>query len=124
MSRSKRDILDTEKFAYFIKGLGFKVYIAKSGSYGFITDDTESRVLSFSFTAGGSLSGNYGPPSTQSGTGWRMNESPYDLKTAEDVRKALYANPPDWIRGRGWKYLSSVKQYLGEYGSSSGFTEI
>ena len=112
---------ETSFFAGRISQMGFTVYVAKSGDYGFITDDKASRVLSFSFTDGGSLSGNYGPPSTQSGTGWRMVKGPDSLKTADDVREALYASPPDWLRGKGWRYLSTVAQYLQHYGPSSQF---
>lgn len=115
---------NAREFALYIKGLGFRVYIAKAGDYGFITDETESRVLSFGFSSGGSLSGNYGPPSVASGTGWRMERTPYDLRTAADVHEALYAAPPDWLRGKGWSYLSTVKQYLSQYGQSSGFVEV
>ena len=111
-------------FADHISRLGFTVYIAKSGTYGFITDDAANRVLSFGFNDGGSLSGNYGPPSTQCGTGWRMDKGPHSLTTAEAVREALYANPPDWLRGKGWRYLSTVEQYLQLYGSSSQFTKF
>jgi hypothetical protein len=114
---------DAIAFANFVKGLGFHVYLAKSGGYGFITDDTESRVLSFSFTDGGSLGGNYGPPSQESGTGWRMEENPYDLKTAKDVREALYAHPPHWC-SKGWERLSTVADYLAMYGNSSGFARV
>lgn len=82
-----------KEFAERITRFGFRVYIANpnygSKNYGFITDDSESRVLSFSFK-GGSLSGNYGPPSAESGTGWRMDESPSDLTTADEIRKSLY----------------------------------
>lgn len=112
---------ETEAFAERVSGLGFTVYIAEHGTYGFITDASETRVLSFSFNDGSSLGGNYGPPSTKSGTGWRMDKGPHSLATAEDVREALYANPPDWLRGRGWKYLSTVAQYLQHYRASSRF---
>ncbi len=115
---------EVSAFADRISRMGFVVYIAKSGAYGFITDDTASRVLSFSFNDDGSLGGNYGPPSRQSGTGWRMDESPYNLATADDVRKALYASPPDWLRGKGWRYLSTVAQYLQQYDKSSQFTKF
>lgn len=110
-------------FAHFIRGLGFRVYLAKCSTYGFITDDSEVRVLSFSFTDGGSLGGNYSPPSTQSGTGWRMDGHPSDLRTADQVRTALYAVPPPWA-GRGWKRPSTVADYLGLFGASSGFKAI
>lgn len=112
-------------FARRIKALGFRVFIAENGTgtYGFVTDASEARVLSFSLSDGGSLGGNYGPPSSESGTGWRMDESPSDLRTADDVRRALYAHPPGFC-GKGWRYLTTVAQYLGLYGSSSRFVEL
>jgi hypothetical protein len=117
---------NAREFAQFAKGLGFKVYVAKDnyrGGYGFVTDDSESRVLSFSFSDGGSLGGNDGPPSHASGTGWRLAETPYDVQTADDVRKALYAWP-DYDCGHGWKRFTTVEEYLAMYGASSGFVEI
>lgn len=110
-------------FAHYVKGLGFTVYLAKDGTYGFITDDTAERVLSFSFTDGGSLSGNYGPPSAKSGTGWRLEQAPHDLKTHADVRRALYEPAPRWC-GDGWKRYTSVEQHLKLYGDSSHYTRI
>lgn len=111
------------EFAGRIKGLGFKVYIAERGAHGYITDETESRVLSWSLADGGSLSGNYGPPSRESGTGWRLNESPWQLTSAHDVRRALNAQPEAFC-GKGWRYLCTVAQYLAQYGDSSKFREI
>ena len=132
---------NAREFAHFVKGLGFRAFVAASGSHGFITDREGTRVLSFQFSDGGSLGGNYGPPSQESGTGWRMNGSPWDLKTAADVKEALYATPPDWTRrgsdrchtcGReheggsrgGWKYLTTLEQHLAMYGSSSKYEEV
>lgn len=114
---------DTLEFAERIKALGFAVYIAESGDYGFITDDTESRVLSFGFGTSAGLGGNYGPPSTTSGTGWKMDEDPYDLRTADDVRKVLYAHPPHWC-GKGWKHMTTVAQHLAAYQASSRYERI
>lgn len=133
--------MNAREFAHFIKGLGFRVFVAKSGQYGFITDAEGSRVLSYGFSDGGNLGGNYGPPSQASGTGWRMDESPWDLKTAEDVRKALYAPAPPWCRpassgcpscGRphesarrdGWQHYTTLEQHLAMYQSSSQYQEI
>lgn len=111
------------EYAHFIKGLGFKVYLAKAGNYGFITDDSGARVLSFSFTDGATLSGNYGPPSQKSGTGWRLEQSPYDLHTAADVRRALNASAPPWC-GDGWTRYTSLEQHLALYGDSSQYVQI
>lgn len=109
-------------FARRVTELGFKIYIARAGHYGFVTDETESRVLSFDFTRfEGYLGGNYGPPSTDFGTGWRINTSPCELKTAEDVKKALYAHP-EYRSHSSWKYFVTVAQYLATYDHSSKFT--
>lgn len=112
---------EAAEFAQYIKGLGFQVHLSKSGTYGFITDETETRVLSFSIDGFFSkLHGNYGPPSKEAGTGWVLDTLPGDLHTKEDVHRALYAHPPSYCQG--WKYLSTVAQYLGAYQSSSCFT--
>src|SRR5687768_14168584 len=96
--------MNATDFAHRVKRLGFRVFLASSGTYGFITDDAGSRVLTFSFTdvGGPTLSGNYGPPSQKSGTSWRLLQTPYDLVTADDVRKALHTPAPQWC-GDGWK---------------------
>jgi hypothetical protein len=110
-------------FARRVRGLGFRVFLAKDDHYGFITDDTGSRVLSFSMRDGTSLSGNYGPPSQKSGTGWRLEQAPSDLVTAEDVRRALYAGAPHWC-GDGWKRYTTLEQHMALYGSSSEYREV
>lgn len=111
-------------FASFIKGLGFRVFVAKAGHYGFITDTDGTRVLSWSFSDSSSLSGNYGPPSHESGTGWRLAQSPHDLKSADDVRAALYATPDPRQCGRGWRYFTTLQQHLSMYGDSSKYREV
>lgn len=115
--------MNVHEWTGFIKGLGFDVYIAKSGTYGFITDEKQERVLSFSFTDHASLSGNYGPASRESGTGWRLDVDPWELKTAEDVHKALYASAPKFC-GNGWKHYETVAQHLAVYGSSSKYVRL
>lgn len=111
-------------FAAHIKSLGFSVYMAESELYGFVTDETESRVLSFSFSdCVASLGGNYGPPSRESGTGWQIKEGPEALRTADDVRRVLYSRP-DYHCGNGWKYFSTVAQHLALYGSSSKYRKV
>lgn len=115
---------DARAFAERIKALGFAVYIAERGTYGFITDETESRVLSFSMSDGYRLGGNYGPPSQESGTGWVLEATPYDLRTAEDVRRALYEKPTVCQCGKGWRYLTTVAQYLDTYNTSSRFERV
>lgn len=111
------------EFATRIKALGFRVWLAERDRYGFISDDTGARVVSFSFSDGTSLGGNYGPPSTISGTGWRMDTMPDDLQTASDVRRVLDTSPPPRA-GNGWKYMTTVEQHLATYGTSSRYREI
>jgi hypothetical protein len=111
------------QFAGFVKGLGFRVYVAKSGDYGFITDDTESRVLSWSVNDGGKLSGNYGPRSFESGTGWVISEGLDRIKTADDVRGLLYCGPR-FDCGKGWNRFTTVAEYLDQYQHSSHFVQI
>lgn len=114
-------------FAQRVAAMGFAVYLAQAGHYGFISDETGSRVLSFQFDGvEDSLSGNYGPPSQQSGTGWRMNATPQSLRTPEAVREALYSTAPDWTRrnGKGWKHYTTLESHLATYGKSSGYRLI
>ena len=128
----KRTYDEVQRFAGKIKAWGFRVWIAESGDYGFISDDRPpapnklARVLSFSFSRGSSLSGNYGPPSTNSGTGWKMDITPGDLKSADDVLKALNAHAPEWTRrgGVGWKHYTTVAKHLAMYQSSSKYEEV
>lgn len=118
------NVTEAHNFAQRIKALGFVVYLARGGHYGFISDESGARVLSFSFAGvEDTLSGNYGPPSHESGTGWRMNLRPQSLQTAEQVREALNAYPPDWCRN-GWKHFTSLDEHLQRYGASSGYRKI
>ena len=112
-----------QEFAAKVKAWGFRVWIAERGEYGFISDDTGARVLSFGFGDGGNLGGNYGPPSRESGTGWSMDLPPGELHTADDVRAALYAYPPAFC-GKGWKSFTTVDQHLKMYGVSSRYAEV
>lgn len=125
------DFHTAREFAQFIKGLGFRAFVAANDGtrgYGFITDAEGSRVLSFGMEGG--LGGNYGPPSRESGTGWALPNSIWSLKTAEDVRAALYATAPGWIKREcggkpgGFRYYCTLKQHLGMYGSSSKYEEV
>lgn len=127
------DFRTAREFAQFIKGLGFRAFVAKNDGprgHGFITNADGSRVVSFQMDDG-SLGGNYGPPSRASGTGWRMDETVWSLKTAGDVQRVLNAMPPEWCRrarpgerDSGWQHMETLDQHLGMYGSSSGYQEI
>lgn len=112
-------------FADLMKSFGFTVYLAENGTYGFVTDETETRVLSFS-TRDGSLSGNYSPPSNAAGTGWRLEATMSDLTSAKAVREALHASPPPYCKrgDDGWKRFTTVAEHLKMYGASSRFYRV
>jgi hypothetical protein len=121
MFPERYNVTEAHDFAYRIKAMGFVVYMAAQGHYGFISDEKGERVLSFQFPGiENTLSGNYGPPSRESGTGWRLEQSPESLRTIDDVRRALYAYPPKWC-GEGWRNMTSLEQHLATYGKSSGY---
>ena len=105
-------------FAYNCKKLGFNVYLAESNAYGFVTDDNESRVLSFSGHFGGvKLSGNY--KSSKNGTGWRIKEFTNENPTRQEIKTLLYINST--FENDGY---TSVKDYLKNYQSSSHFRKV
>lgn len=125
------DFRTAREFAQYIKGLGFRAFVAKDDGvrgHGFITNADGSRVLSFQM-GDGSLGGNYGPPTRESGTGWRLDQTIWDLHTYADVRKALNDMPPTYCQRKrhdrgGWEYLTTLEQHLSMYGSSSGYQEV
>lgn len=115
----------TKAFAERMVALGFRAFIAKDGqdTYGIVTPQDGSRVMSFSFSVGATLGGNYGPPSRESGTGWGLEVSPEDLNTKADVERALASYPPQFC-GKGWRYLTTLDQHLAAYQSSSRYKEV
>lgn len=114
---------EVEEFAAKIKSWGFRIWFAERGYYGFISDDTLSRVLTFNLRDG-TLGNCYGPPSTESGTGWRLHGNPWTLKNPDHVRELLYEYPTVRQCGNGWKYLTTVDQHLKMYGPSSRYREV
>lgn len=94
---------------------GFKVYIAEKGTYGFYTDETGKRTVSFELRNGMySFGGNY-KPSKHSGTGWTL-EAPSILnkKAFEDM---LYANAPGWRHNPNPEYTTE-EQYIESWPAS------
>lgn len=105
-----------KELAAQIKEAGFRVFIAKSGTYGFYTDETGSRVVSFQADLGGmKFSGNY--KSKSCGTGWGLD----DNMTFEAMIKA---GAPNWAtKGEAVKH-TTMEQHLATYQQSSVYTEV
>lgn len=107
-----------KELANQIKQEGFRVFIAKSGTYGFYTDTTGSRVVSFQADLGGmKFIGNYktsAPHST--GTGWELSQ---------DTFQGMFnQSAPSWaVKGVTWKY-TTLEQHLATYQQSSIYAEV
>lgn len=107
-----------------IKAAGFRVFIAKSGTHGFYTDEGGTRVVSFQFDLGGfKFSGNYkSDQPRQTGTGWGMGE--HASVSASGLKNMLESTPPQWaVRGANYR-LTTLEQHLATYQASSVYTEI
>lgn len=107
-----------KELANEIKASGFRVFIAKSGTYGFYTDANGTRVVSFQAGLSGmTFSGNYkttNPHST--GTGWQLENN-----TFKDMFNQI---APNWaVRGAEWNY-TTLEQHLATYQKSSVYSEI
>jgi hypothetical protein len=121
MNRNQQAALD---FAQKAKAWGFRAFLAEKRKYGFVTNADGSRVVSFEFNDGrGKLLGNYGPPSSESGTGWVLDKDPDDVRSAEEMARVLAAHPPAFC-GKGWSRLSTLADHLALYGTSSRYTEL
>ncbi len=98
---------------------GLKVFIAESGTYGFFTDKTEERVISFQVDLTFTLSGNYKSLSNANlGSGWRISE-----EVPNKFWDVLYSSAPYWAHGgNAFKYVN-VSEHLERYGKSSHYKE-
>ncbi len=116
------------EFAKHAANKGFTVYLAKSGTYGFLTDNSETRALSFGVDFGSiKFSGNYRRPSRNRGTGWRMERtvSPNEL-SASEIADLLHANAPQWALSgtTGPVEYATVKDMLKQWGQSSKYQKL
>lgn len=97
--------------------LGFVVYLSGSNEYGFFTDASGSRIVSFGVDISGiHFSGNY--ESLSAGTGWRLN--------ADDILKAWKESqhPPSWATKCERVRLTSSQDHLERYGKTSKYSKI
>lgn len=108
--------------------LGFRVWVAEKGSYGFYSDESGSRVCDFQvdyFFI--SFSGNYS--SSNSGTGWRISKDEEFTITNEGVHitkekasKMLHCNT--WVRDPKIVY-TTLDQKLKSYSfECSKYSEV
>jgi len=105
----------TTQLAADIKAAGYRVFIAKRGTYGFYTDAEGSRVVSFQFDLGGfKFSGNY--KSKTCGTGWQLEDGSFE--------GMFNQNAPQWaVCGADVKY-TTLDQHLATYQQSSQYVEV
>jgi len=107
-----------------IKKSGFRVFIAKSGTYGFYTDEAGSRVVSFQYDlCGFKFSGNYMTDQPRScGTGWIMGE--VSNLTADGFRNMFNSHAPQWAVGKANWNFTTLAQHLKTYQQSSQYVEF
>lgn len=112
------------EFAQAALKAGFRAFLAKSGTYGFYTDATGSKVISFQFNyLSPCVSGNYRTNQPKhTGTGWRISD---DAETSPSALRAYFDTvPPRWAVGNArWRY-TTLEDHLKTYGGSSGYEEI
>ena len=107
-----------EELASKIKEQGFRVFIAKRGTYGFFTDEQGSKVVSFQIDyLHFSFSGNY--ISKSCGTGWRITDD-----DTGDYKSMMQAQPPLWATNGEQVKTCSLEDHLSRYQSSSEYREI
>lgn len=114
----------TAELAQRIRAAGFRVFIAKSGTYGFYTDADGSRVVSFQFDLGGfKFSGNYKTSNPRStGTGWGFGESA-DV-SIKGLHSMFNSYAPQWAVGSAEWRFTTLAEHLKTYQASSQYTEF
>ena len=114
MSNYSKQVIS--ELASELTNAGFRVFIAKSGTYGFYTDGTGERVVSFQVDyLSPSFGGNY--KSKHCGTGWRIDP----IGSFEDM---LNAPAPYWATKGEQVKLTTLEQHLATYQSSSQYKEL
>jgi len=110
---------------------GYRVFIAKSGHYGFYTDKEGTKTIDFQMDLGGvSVTGNYKTSNPgQTGGGWPITNSfncfnKYSSVNRIEADRVFNAYPPSWALGGATFKYTTLEQLLKTYGQSSGYTEF
>jgi len=110
---------------------GYRVFISKTGTYGFYTDKEGSKVISFQMDLFSvSARGNYKTSAPkQTGQGWRITDcfSCFNMDSSDnkdEADKVFNAYPPSWALGSATFKYTTLERHLKEYGQSSGYTEF
>jgi hypothetical protein len=91
---------------------GLRVFIAENGTYGFYTDETGTRIVTFGIDLTIYFSGSY--RSENNGNGWRITDTiPHNFKYT------LYTSSPFHFT----RY-TTLNEYLAVYQKSSKFEEL
>jgi len=91
---------------------GLRVFIAERGTYGFYTDNTGKRIVSFQLDSSLTFSGNY--KSKSNGTGWRICEG-----LPSNFTKLLSINSPF-----EFDHYTTLDEHLNMYQKSSKYKEV
>lgn len=104
---------------------GFRVFLAESETYGFMTDADGTRVVCFQTDLGiVSLSGNYKTNKPlETGMGWRIGEIDGKFNTVNFACLFL-SSPPSWaLKGASWRF-TTLNEHLATYQESSKYREL
>jgi len=110
------------QFANELVDMGFTVYIAESGTYGFYTNSDQSRVISFGLSYGSVKLSHNCEPHEETGTGWTLalpQQWDYDGFNA-----VLNSGLPYWNRVTMPVKMATMATYLKRYQKSSKFWEF
>ena len=109
-------------FAHRALKLGYQVFIAKRGTYGYYTDGL--HVVSFQCDYGGvQLSGNYKTSQPRkTGNGWRIYDDSYAIDDTA-ITQAIGTKPPRWAVGNATWTLTTPEQHRAAYQDSSQYVE-
>jgi hypothetical protein len=119
----EHDLNVIRELATGIRKAGFRVFLSKSGKYGFFTDTEGKSTVSFHMQYGAvGFTANHKTDSPrQAGTGWRID--PVGMTTYQEM---IAATTPTWARGGADPSTirrTTLPEHLAMFGRSSGYTE-